>query len=260
MCFFIFIVFLVKLPILRLHLWLPKAHVESPTFCSMILAGVILKLGGYGLFRFFILLDYLSFSYSFFFDVVFYISLLGSLVSSLICLRQIDLKLIIAYSSIVHIRFAMLGLFRIVFLGEEGFLLIIISHGFISPMLFFILGILYESLKTRTLLFLKGFIILRPSISLFWFLRCFLNLGLPPFMSFFSEIFIISSLSFLHVFDFFVIFLCLFFSGVYCVIIFISVFHGYPSVFDVFFINLKDFFIIFVILYYIILFPVLSFC
>jgi NADH-ubiquinone oxidoreductase chain 4 len=158
---------MVKLPMLGFHLWLPKAHVEAPVLGSMILAGILLKLGGYGIFRFFPILIVLNYSLRIFICIFFYIGLLGRVVMSLICLRQVDLKILIAYSSVVHISVIILGLVRFSVRGLNGSFLIIVAHGFISPLLFYLIRFLYENLHSRSIIVLKGVILSAPLYCLF---------------------------------------------------------------------------------------------
>jgi len=157
---------LVKLPVFGFHIWLPKAHVEASVSGSILLAGVLLKLGGYGLYRFFFLFKNLRFL-SFFITLFFFLGLYGGLFSAIFCYRQIDLKMIIAYSSVVHISRILIGLFSFSYAGVLGRILMMFSHGFISPILFFLITEMYVVIKSRSLFIIKGLLFLN---SLFCFL------------------------------------------------------------------------------------------
>lgn len=156
-------VFFVKAPIYFVHLWLPKAHVEAPVSGSIILAGVMLKLGGYGLIRFLILFPYSTLCLSWIF---FSISLVGGVLVSFICLRQRDVKSLIAYSSVSHMGLVICGLLTYSYWGFCGSLLIIVAHGLCSSGLFCLANISYERVGSRSLFLVKGLLNIIPSLSL----------------------------------------------------------------------------------------------
>ncbi len=159
-----FISFAVKLPVIPFHIWLPEAHVEAPTVGSVILAGVLLKLGVYGLVRFsFVLFPYAN---MYFIPFVYTISLISILYSSLTTLRQIDLKRIIAYSSVARMNFGLLGLFSNTIQGLIGGLFLSISHGFVASALFLCIGVLYDRHHTRLLKYYSGLSVIMPVFSL----------------------------------------------------------------------------------------------
>lgn len=178
---------LVKIPLYFIHIWLPKAHVEAPVSGSIILAGIILKLGRYIIYRFINIFN-VSINFT---HILVRVGIIGSVYCRIICLTQVDLKVIVAYSSVVHINILLVGLVRIGEWGNLGRVLIIFSHGLNSSILFYLVNIIYERLHSRRLLIIKGLINLFPSLSLWWLLGCFSNFSVPPSLSLFGEIFLI---------------------------------------------------------------------
>nr|YP_010983058.1 NADH dehydrogenase subunit 4 [Rhipicephalus pumilio]WOH23055.1 NADH dehydrogenase subunit 4 [Rhipicephalus pumilio] len=190
MGFFFFLMilgFLVKIPMFLFHLWLPKAHVEAPIAGSMILAGVLLKLGFYGLYRFksFFFLDLLKFSF-----VLIVISMWGAVMISIFCLYQNDIKSLIAYSSVSHMGIALSGCLTFQLHGSFGMLMMMIGHGLCSSGLFCLSNMIYERLHTRSLFMIKGMILLFPNLSLWWFLFSIVNMSAPMTMNLFGELFL----------------------------------------------------------------------
>lgn len=184
-----FLSFAVKIPIIPFHIWLPEAHVEAPTVGSVILAGVLLKLGVYGLVRFsFVLFPYANIYYS---PFIYMISIISVIYSSLTTLRQVDLKRIIAYSSVAHMNFGLLGIFSNTLQGLAGGLVLSISHGFVASALFFCIGILYDRHHTRLLKYYSGLSLVMPVFSLVFLFFSLSNLGLPGTSSFIGEFLII---------------------------------------------------------------------
>ena len=177
--------FLVKLPMYMVHLWLPKAHVEAPVSGSIILAGILLKLGGYGLLRVIVIFIIIGKYFSYIFISI---SLIGGFLISLVCLRQRDLKLLIAYSSVAHIGIVLGGIMRLNYWGFCGSYLIIIAHGLCSSGLFCLANISYERLNRRRIFINKGLINLIPRITLWWFLLCSSNIAAPPSLNLLGEI------------------------------------------------------------------------
>nr|YP_006234450.1 NADH dehydrogenase subunit 4 [Gammarus duebeni]AER12196.1 NADH dehydrogenase subunit 4 [Gammarus duebeni] len=191
--FSIFLVgaFLVKFPMYSVHLWLLKAHVEAPVAGSMILAGVMLKLGGYGLIRF---LPFWVDPNMVLSEIILCLSLWGGLVVSLGCLRQMDMKLLIASSSVVHMSMCIGGLFVFSEWGVKGTVGVMIAHGLCSSGLFYLANVVYERSASRSLVISKGMLSLMPSMCLWWFLLLAANMAAPPSLNLLGEILLISIL------------------------------------------------------------------
>lgn len=175
--------FLVKFPIYFFHIWLPKAHVEASAGGSIILAGVLLKLGSYGLFRVLPLL-YTSNLISF----IFFFSLIGGRLIRILCIRLTDLKLLIAYSSVAHISLVIRSILRITRIGNRGALFIRLAHGITSSALFYGVGLLYNFSGSRIFFFNRRALSWGPWLAFFWFIFRAFNIGTPPTFNFWAEI------------------------------------------------------------------------
>lgn len=183
--FTFFLAFAAKVPMIPVHLWLPEAHVEAPTAGSVILAGVLLKLGTYGFIRFSLpLFPQASFYFT---PFVYTISLIGIVYASLTAIRQTDFKRIIAYTSVAHMNVVMLGIFSFNNVGIEGALLQSLSHGFVASALFVIIGVVYERYRTRLVKYYGGLVHTMPLyISIFLFFTM-ANIGFPGTSGFIGE-------------------------------------------------------------------------
>nr|QJS35690.1 NADH dehydrogenase subunit 4 [Megalocottus platycephalus] len=183
--------FLVKMPLYGVHLWLPKAHVEAPVAGSMILAAVLLKLGGYGMMRMVVMLEPLTKELSYPFIVF---ALWGVIMTGSICLRQTDLKSLIAYSSVSHMGLVVGGILIQTPWGFSGALILMIAHGLASSALFCLANTSYERTHSRTMLLARGLQMVLPLMTAWWFIASLANLALPPLPNLMGELMIITSL------------------------------------------------------------------
>lgn len=189
--FIFFIVFIVKIPIFIVHFWLPKAHVQSPVSGSIILAALILKIGGYGLIRVSYIYEFMYINYSY---IWFSLSIVGSCIIGLICLVQGDLKCIIAYSSISHIGLVIIGLITIRSWGLLGSFILILGHGYCSSALFYIANLFYVRTGSRRFYINKGLLFYIPRGSILFFILCSFNIRCPPRLNFIREFMILISI------------------------------------------------------------------
>jgi len=180
-----FLSFASKIPMFPFHIWLPEAHVEAPTVGSVLLAGILLKLGVFGFLRFSLtLFPQASFYFS---PVVYVLSICGIIYASLNAIRQTDFKRIIAYSSVSHMNLVTLGIFSFNVVGLEGSIMQSISHGFVSSAMFFMIGILYDRYHSRLLYYYGGLVHTMPIYSGLFLAFTMANIALPGTSSFIGE-------------------------------------------------------------------------
>jgi proton-translocating NADH-quinone oxidoreductase chain M len=175
----------VKVPMVPSHIWLPEAHSEAPTAGSVILAGVLLKMGGYGFLRFSI--PMFPDASIYFTPLVYTLSVIAVIYTSFTTLRQVDMKRIIAYSSVAHMGFVTIGMFTLNVQGIEGSMLLMLSHGIVSSALFLCVGVVYDRHKTRIIKYYSGLTVKMPLFSITFLFFILANMGFPGTSSFVSE-------------------------------------------------------------------------
>ena len=212
--------FLVKLPIFRVHLWLPKAHVEAPVFGSIILAAILLKLGRFGILTFFpfLFLDNVN--------IFIRIRIVGGLLVRILCIRLVDLKIIIAYSSVRHIGCVLIPVIIRRNLSITRGILLILAHGVSSSAIFLMSYNMYQINFSRRLLLTKGMLVFSRTLSLMWFLILIINIAAPPTLNLLSEILIISRVIFQNKINFLLLIFIILFGSVYTLVIYSSSIQG----------------------------------
>ena len=181
--------FAVKVPMWPVHTWLPDAHVEAPTAGSMILAGVLLKMGGYGFIRF--SLPMFPHASEFFAPLIFSLSIIAIIYTSLVALAQSDMKKLIAYSSVAHMGFVTIGIFTLTEQGIAGAMFQMISHGLVSAALFFAVGVVYDRLHTRDISAYGGVAAVMPRYAVFFMFMMLASVGLPGTSGFVGEMLVL---------------------------------------------------------------------
>lgn len=222
------ITFMVKMPIIPIHIWLPEAHVESPTAGSVLLAGILLKMGPYGYLRF--ILPMFPGGYVYGED---FLELLGGyslLVGSYETMRQIDFKKLIAYSSVSHMASVFIGTLQVSGIGLVGSVYLMLCHGITSSGLFLCAGILYDRYHTRLFAYYSGVQNQMPKLSFMYFSFCLANMGLPGFGNFIGEVLIAVSTVDSHESVFLTLMGSVFVGSLYNIWVYTRLFHGVPSI------------------------------
>lgn len=219
----IYMAFYIKIPMFFFHIWLPKAHVEAPVYGSMILAGILLKIGRYGLVRLIMMFIKRRILYNY---MILRIRIVGRVLVRIVCLVQIDIKSLVAYSSVVHMNVILGALFTLFKLGGVGGYIIIIAHGLCSSGMFYIVNLYYIRTRRRLLILNKGIINKITIISLWWFLLCVINFSYPFSINFIREIIILGVLVNWDYLIVVYIGLICFFRGAYSLYLFRYIQHG----------------------------------
>nr|YP_009128549.1 NADH dehydrogenase subunit 4 [Phallocryptus tserensodnomi]AJP76847.1 NADH dehydrogenase subunit 4 [Phallocryptus tserensodnomi] len=216
----IILAFLVKLPIYWGHIWLPKAHVEAPVTGSMVLAAVLLKLGGYGLYLF------QPFLMSNIHLIVITVGLLGGIYSSILALRQTDVKALIAYSSVAHMSFVIVAMTLSNYYLNTSSIFMMLAHGICSSGLFYLSYLIYLRVSSRSFLLTRGALVSSPYIIFWWFLLIVFNMGVPPSFNLFAELFAFIGVASFSTLCMMLVGFVSFFSSCFCLYLYSSSSHG----------------------------------
>jgi NADH-quinone oxidoreductase subunit M len=221
---FLFLSFCIKIPIVPFHTWLTEAHVEAPTIGSILLASLILKVGVFAFLR---ILFPIFYEYCFYYkDYIIFLFFMSLLHSSFVILSIYDVKKIIAYFSIIHMNFSMIGFFTFNLIAIEGSLLLTLSHSFSSTLLFFLIGLLYDSFKTRNLSYFSGLNYFDKKYSFYFFVAILLNIGFPFTICFIGEFKILYGLFFYNPYISLFIIIPLFFNFIISMLLYTKLFFG----------------------------------
>nr|QCG69227.1 NADH dehydrogenase subunit 4 [Toxascaris leonina] len=208
MVFILSLSFMMKFPVYFLHLWLPKAHVEAPTTASMLLAGLLLKLGTAGFLR---ILGCLNFTHN---NVWILLALLGMILAAFCCMFQSDAKALAAYSSITHMSFVLMAIVFVIMAGKTGGIILMLAHGYTSTLMFYLVGEFYHISSSRMVYYMNSFFSSGMIVALVFAVVFLSNSGTPPSLSFVSEFVVISSSLSMMKFSFWLLFVY-FFSAFY---------------------------------------------
>lgn len=215
-----------KVPIFPIHIWLPEAHVEASTEGSILLAGLLLKIGLFGIVRFLIpIFPKMVFYY---YPLIASLTLISIIYVSFIIFLQLDIKKIIAYSSIIHMNFALLGLFSNTVTGLQGSIFMMFTHGFISSALFTLIGFIYIRFNSRIIYYIRGLKNYYPIFSTFFFIFMLGNLGMPGTGGFVGEFLIFLGILNKNIFIAFFSLCAPLFSAIFSLLLFLKLFYGVP--------------------------------